>query len=453
MPLRLPKFWHYFVIATLLDILVIFFSLNYVIGVDPFSVEATPIIVFCWVISNALVFPTSNQRYVSFIHTYYRIVKLYALFTIIYWLVLVIFYDGWNASISIGYLKFMFFLFLLVMIEKSAFVSVIRFIRKLGWGTSQYMILAYAKEAVYFRRSLRKKTHGGYRFCCAIEEGHPFIEKNDVEEFTSVLNDHKINEIYVYPTNKKETFDFIQKVAKLSGANIFLIPIDTVKHIQFFNFRKITSSSYEEIMNGPLIIWINRMAKRIFDLIFSTVIIVFLLSWLLPILGLCIVFESKGGVFFRQTRNGRNKKQFNCLKLRTMRANDVAHSKQATRSDPRITKVGAFLRKTSLDELPQFFNVFMGDMSVVGPRPHPILLDEKFESRIPDYNARFRVKPGITGLSQAYGYRGETQKLKDMTIRIKTDFVYIQNWTLLLDVRVVFRTIRTALLSRSESAY
>lgn len=448
---RIYKFGHYFLVATILDMAVIFLALAAVVSPNANLGTAMLIISACWIMANLLVFPSSNQRYVSFLHTYYRTGKLFVLFAIFYRVLLAIFYDDWQINIT--FIKFIIILFSLIILGKTLFVFLIRMYRKMGYGRSEYMILAYPREAVYFRRVLNKKTHGGYKFCCAVEEDHPLIKENRVNNFSKVLKEHNANEIYVYPSNKEETFDFIQKVAKKVRANIFLIPIDTAKHIQFFNFRMITNSSYEEIVKGPQIEFINRFVKRVFDVIFSTLVIVLVLSWFLPLVGLLIIMESKGGIFFTQPRNGRDKKQFNCFKLRTMRKSENAHAVQATKSDPRITKIGAFLRKTSLDELPQFLNVFLGQMSVIGPRPHPILLDEKFSSKIPNYSVRFGIKPGITGLSQAYGYRGETQKLKDMEIRIKTDLVYIQNWTMLLDFRIVFKTIRTAFISRSESAY
>jgi len=448
---RISKFWHYFLVATIIDVVVIILSLFVVVnpGVD-FTIAAG-LITFCWVLSNILIFPSTNQRYISFIHTYYRTAKLFVLFAIFYRVLLAILYDDWQINIS--FIKFIVILFSLTILSKTVFVYFIRLYRNMGFGRSQYMILAYPREAVYFRRVLKKNTHGGYKFCCAVDEDHPLIQESKIENFSRTLKDHLANEIYVYPTNKKETFEFIQEVAKKVKANIFLIPIDTAKHIQFYNFRMITKSSYEEIINGPLIRRINRWAKRLFDIIFSSIVIVLILSWLLPLIGLLIVLENKGGVFFMQSRNGRDKKQFKCFKLRSMRKNENAHSSQAIKKDPRITKVGAFIRKTSLDELPQFLNVFLGDMSVIGPRPHPVLLDGKFEKKIKDYDVRFTVKPGITGLSQAYGYRGETQKTKDMEIRIKTDVVYIQNWTMLLDFRIVFKTIRTAFLTNNETAY
>ncbi|MFM6521390.1 MAG: exopolysaccharide biosynthesis polyprenyl glycosylphosphotransferase, partial [Microcystis panniformis] len=196
----------------------------------------------------------------------------------------------------------------------------------------------------------------------------------------------------------------------------------------------------------------HQFSKRVFDLAFSLLFSVLVLSWLIPLIAILIKAESKGPAFFIQKRNGLKNKPFGCIKFRTMRVNQEADTKQATKDDNRITRVGKFLRKSSIDELPQFINVLRGDMSLIGPRPHPIKLNEKFAVHIQNLMARHYVKPGITGLAQCMGYRGETQTLADMENRVRLDRYYIENWTFWLDIKIVFLTV-VSLLRGSDKAY
>jgi len=185
----------------------------------------------------------------------------------------------------------------------------------------------------------------------------------------------------------------------------------------------------------------NKMFKRIFDICFSVFVIVFVLSWLIPLIALLIKLETKGPVFFKQQRSGKNNLPFFCLKFRSMSVNSEAHIKQATKFDSRITKVGAFIRKTSIDELPQFFNVLAGNMSVVGPRPHMLQHTEQYSAIIDKFMVRHLLLPGITGWAQVNGLRGETNLEGDMEKRVEADIWYLENWSMLLDLKIAFLTV------------
>lgn len=202
----------------------------------------------------------------------------------------------------------------------------------------------------------------------------------------------------------------------------------------------------------PLEDSINTVLKRGFDILFSSFVIVFILSWLTPIIAILIKLESKGPIFFKQSRNGFNYKEFDCYKFRSMTPNKTAHLHQVTRGDQRITKVGKFIRKTSIDELPQFFNVLFGDMSVVGPRPHMVSHTHMYAKRIDKFMVRHFVKPGITGLAQISGYRGEVETEKDIIGRVKYDIFYIENWSLLLDIKIITQTFINA-VKGDDKAY
>lgn len=184
----------------------------------------------------------------------------------------------------------------------------------------------------------------------------------------------------------------------------------------------------------------RRFSKRLFDVLFSLFFILFVFSWLYPILAILIKLESKGPVFFIQTRTGRNNTHFKCYKFRSMRVNTDADKIQATRDDRRITRVGAFMRKTSLDELPQFFNVLIGNMSIVGPRPHMLSHTEEYSQLTEKFKARHILRPGITGWAQIRGLRGEVKTAEAMIKRVDADVWYLKNWSFLLDLKIIFLT-------------
>lgn len=199
--------------------------------------------------------------------------------------------------------------------------------------------------------------------------------------------------------------------------------------------------STRDIVPTTLLMPGSQVAKRTFDVLFALLVTVLLLSWLVPLLALLIKLDSPGSVFFRQLRTGKNGQPFWCLKLRTMRDSEHAHHQQAFRGDPRITRLGAMLRQTSLDELPQFFNVLRGEMSVVGPRPHMLTHTATYSVLIDEFMVRHTVMPGITGLAQVAGHRGETRETQAMAQRVQADLLYIQNWSLLLDLKIVLLTV------------
>ena len=182
------------------------------------------------------------------------------------------------------------------------------------------------------------------------------------------------------------------------------------------------------------------IVKRIVDIVFSFIILVSVMSWLFPLIALLIKLDTRGPVFFIQLRVGRGGRSFRCIKFRTMVINQEANLSQASENDERITRVGAFLRKSNLDELPQFLNVLNGDMSIVGPRPHMHADCNKFSSVIAGYKFRNLVKPGITGLAQIKGYRGPTRDFESMFRRYQYDSYYIRNASIWLDMRIVRHT-------------
>ena len=196
----------------------------------------------------------------------------------------------------------------------------------------------------------------------------------------------------------------------------------------------------------------NQAVKRIFDVVVSILVLIFILSWLTPLVAVLIKLDSKGPVFFKQKRNGLDNQEFYCYKFRSMHPNPDADLYQVSRDDPRITRVGKFLRKTSIDELPQFINVFLGNMSIVGPRPHMVSLTHIYAERIDKFMVRHLVKPGITGLAQVSGYRGEVEIEEDIINRVKYDIFYLENWSLFLDIKIMALTVYN-IIKGDEKAY
>lgn len=194
------------------------------------------------------------------------------------------------------------------------------------------------------------------------------------------------------------------------------------------------------------------LAKRFFEIISISIFLILIASWLFPIIAFLIKLESRGPVFYRQLRHGQNNVPFYCLKFRSMKFDPQGQFKQATKGDTRVTKVGAFLRKSSLDELPQLLNVLVGEMAIVGPRPHAIPMNKEFAEKMENFMCRHMVKPGITGLAQAKGYRGEINDAFDMNARLRLDLFYIKNWSFVLDMKIILWTINS-LIYKSKNVY
>ena len=222
-----------------------------------------------------------------------------------------------------------------------------------------------------------------------------------------------------------------------------------------------SSNSIRILKSLPLVkSWEARMSmlnpigmfyKRCFDIVFSLVACV-AIALFIPIIALIIKLQSRGPIFFVQDRTGKYGRTFRCLKFRTMRINGECNIRQCTKHDPRVFPFGRFLRRTNLDELPQFFNVLMGDMSIVGPRPHMLYHTDYYSKLIPHYMNRHFVRPGITGWAQVTGFRGETRELWQMEGRVRCDMWYINHWSLWLDLRIMVMTVKTIFV-RDEMAY
>jgi len=273
---------------------------------------------------------------------------------------------------------------------------------------------------------------------------------DDIQEFSL---DNQIDEIYY-----AMPLTYTEKITKLVDfCDKNMIRFKVVPDFRGFLFKRVNIDFFDDVpvvtLRGePLTDITNRFLKRVFDIVFSTLVIVFILSWMYPIIAILIKLSSKGPILFKQMRSGVGNVDFTCYKFRSMNQSSDADILQAVKGDSRITKIGAFLRKSSLDEFPQFINVFLGNMSIVGPRPHMLAHTQEYSALINKYMVRQLVKPGITGAAQIRGYRGETKELSDMEGRVRLDVWYIENWSLSLDINIIFQTVWNA-IKGDENAF
>ncbi|MEJ8800552.1 undecaprenyl-phosphate glucose phosphotransferase [Pontibacter sp. H249] len=263
-----------------------------------------------------------------------------------------------------------------------------------------------------------------------------------IEDCFEFAQANKIKEIYcALPASESKRIEKLMQEADKHMVRFRIVPdIKGSLHrkcmVELFGYVPVLKPRQEPLENKA-----NEVVKRAFDVLFSALVVVVLLSWFVPLMALVIKLDSPGPVFFRQLRSGRNNRPFHCLKFRSMALNPDSDRLQATRADARVTRVGRFIRKTSIDELPQFLNVLLGDMSVVGPRPHMLQHTRDYSQLIDNYMVRHFLTPGITGWAQVNGFRGETRESGAMLNRVKADIWYLENWSILLDLKIVFLTI------------
>jgi Undecaprenyl-phosphate glucose phosphotransferase len=269
--------------------------------------------------------------------------------------------------------------------------------------------------------------------------GHP-------DDLDQLIDQYNINIIFYSISffnggNAEQRGKEVLKLCNKKGIRLLFIP----KNQQWFRNRLDMETIGDLAVINPQEIPLDnagfRLQKRLFDILFSSLVLITIGSWLFPIVALLIKLHSKGPVFFVQKRTGINNETFNCFKFRSMTPNKDADKLQASANDQRITRFGNFLRRTNIDELPQFFNALIGNMSVVGPRPHMLKHTEEYSQLIDHYLIRHYVKPGITGWAQVKGYRGETRQLSAMEKRVEADMEYIENWTFLWDAKIVWLTV------------
>jgi putative colanic acid biosysnthesis UDP-glucose lipid carrier transferase len=347
----------------------------------------------------------------------------------------------------------------LIIFWRYLVVQLIKLYRKSGFNYSRVVIVGGGEVAKQLNTYFNSDNVLGVKLMGVFSDSEITFERKEgvvsggLEALEKFALQNDIDEIFytmplTYTKKIKDLVDFCDK---------YMIRIKIVPDFRGFLFKRVNIDFFDDVpvitlREEPLRDFVNRFLKRMFDLIFSSCIIFFVLSWLYPLIAILIKLSSKGPILFKQLRSGVNNEEFVCYKFRSMTTSDDADSKQATQADIRVTLLGKFLRKSSLDEFPQFINVLMGDMSIVGPRPHMLLHTEEYSALINKYMVRQLVKPGITGIAQVRGYRGETKELQDMEGRVRLDVWYIENWSLSLDINIIFQTILN-LFKGDEKAY
>jgi len=328
------------------------------------------------------------------------------------------------------------------------------FLHKIFKRPRRIAIVGYDDNTNKLIEKLKRKSHN--QFVSHISSENIFEYSNDAELLSGYIDFAKrnhINEFYIsVPEKENSSISVLAEEAEKHCIRVNFITPQKGLESGFYHVSYIGGLPVLQRYREPLKRIHKQFLKRIFDIIVSSLVIIFILSWLIPFISLLIKLESKGPVFFRQLRSGRDNNSFWCLKFRSMRTNEISDVVQATKGDDRITRVGNFLRKTSLDEFPQFLNVFMGDMSIVGPRPHMLHHTEQYSSQVNHYMARLYLKPGVTGWAQVNGYRGEIKNIELMKNRVEHDIWYMENWSILLDIKIMYLTF-VNILKGEENAY
>lgn len=341
---------------------------------------------------------------------------------------------------------FLAILFLYLFVSRYTLFNFLKSYRKKGYNLRKVILLGYNDNSGGLEDLLAKKTEFGLHIKDIFVVKNPKDNQTllDLNNLNHYLVQNKIDFAYISLGNgmDDEMVTAVTNILEDKYIPIGFIPSSSLEIRQSLEINYLDSFPILTYKKYPLDHAFNQFTKRTFDLFFTVVVFAFLLWWLLPLISIMVYFSQGRPILFKQKRNGLNGKEFDCLKFRTMKPHKFNDIKPTKRDDPRVTKLGKILRKTSLDELPQFINVLKGEMSIVGPRPHMVSENESYSEIIKRYSLRHYVKPGITGLAQVKGYRGAIDSDKDMEMRIRTDIYYVRNWSFLLDLFIIYKTAK-----------
>ncbi|MGV6828241.1 MAG: exopolysaccharide biosynthesis polyprenyl glycosylphosphotransferase [Flavobacteriales bacterium] len=406
-------------------------------------------ITFSWIFTSIANKFYDVFRFTSLPKIFYLLSKQIVLFT----LLVFAFFGFYNQleKETTAIFSYILKVFSLITLAKLAMYFLLKKYRKfLGGNFRKVVIVGINQKTEQLRKFFTENPEYGYQLVTSFSIKQ---EYNELEEILNYIKSNEVDEIYssIAELSEKQLQDLINfadnnlKVLKFIPDNkeIFSKRLD----FNYYGYIPIIS-----LRSTPMDNSLNLFLKRSFDIVFSLLVVIGILSWLTPLLGLLIKLESNGPVFFKQKRNGLDYKEFYCYKYRSMRPNPTAHTHQISKEDPRVTKMGKFIRKTSIDELPQFINVLKGEMSVVGPRPHMVSHTHMYAEKIDKFMVRHFIKPGITGLAQISGFRGEVEDDNFIINRVKYDIFYLENWSLFLDLKIVFLTVYNA-IKGEEKAY
>jgi len=348
-----------------------------------------------------------------------------ATFLIVYYAVLVVIFALWRVMVRV----------------------ILKIYRKKGYNFKKVIIIGAGKNGMELYRVMKDEMTYGFIVMGFFDDN---IVLKDVlpnylgntDEVSNYVLSNDIDEIYcTLPGTQDEKILKLLNFSEKNMIRFYIVPEFYRNVKKSLVMEMMVSIPLLSVRREPLQSAYNRALKRGFDIVFSLFVLLTIYPILYVVLGILIKMTSSGPILFKQKRTGIYGHEFTCYKFRTMKVNTTADVKQAAKDDPRKTRLGNFLRKTNLDEFPQFVNVLIGDMSVVGPRPHMLKHTEQYSALIDRYMVRHLVKPGVTGWAQVTGYRGETKTLEQMEGRVKRDVWYIENWSFFLDLKIIIVTV------------
>lgn len=363
----------------------------------------------------------------------------------------------------IFFLTYTILLTIFVSLKSLAVNAAVRYYRRRGQYARNVLIIGMEAIGKSFYSEVLTNPQFGFRVLGYLDKNAqkkcdlPYL--GGIEQLDSVLNSHPTHEVVItLPNESNERLLNIVTVCNAHAVRVQIVPDYSNLLATRFRISHIGEFPILTLRDVPLDELHRRAAKRVFDLAFTLFIAILVLSWLMPIIMLLQKLTSKGPAFFGQERVGINSKTFTCFKFRTLESKFCSSDRFATTEENqrRLTRIGGFLRKTNIDELPQFLNILKGEMSIVGPRPHPIAFQKHYLQYFESLNVRHVIKPGLTGLAQIKGYRGddpdEDTNKKLLRERFKYDNWYIENWSFSLDLKIIILTILQMLTLRNHGA-
>ena len=447
---------------------------RYSIFIKPISIIAN-LVIINWVLYHGLDDRFYNPRFFAYInlgwlvvsyhvkfyniHRYIKVFELFSgfllqisLFSFVYFAYFGL--TGVNVDVY-THLKILAFIAIGIALFRTLYLFLLKRYRAGGKNFRNIILIGHNKTTRKITEYINKHPELGYRilgffsnkpvknskYLGTIDDSFEFMKNNVVDQIYCSIEDLDKKQIEHFISFADNNLKILKLLPDANDAYTTKTEVEYIDYIPVLSLRRI-----------PLNDTVNQLFKRLFDIVFSLFIFIFILSWLTPLLYILIKMESNGPLFFKQIRNGLNGEDFTCYKFRSMRENDKADIHQAIKDDVRVTRTGRFLRKFSIDELPQFYNVLKGEMSTVGPRPHMLSQTEKYAPVVDKFMVRHFVKPGITGLAQISGYRGEVETKRDMENRIRLDIFYIENWSFLLDLKIILQTVFN-IIKGEEKAY
>ena len=388
--------------------------------------------------------------YISNLKSYYRTALLH--FFSLTFFIFIVNLDHISRAFSLYYI---FLVISIILVTQFLLNIILRKYKNEGFKLKNVILIGQGDITKDIQALLRNNPEYGFNLKAIFSNKENVIDDKTYpfSRLRSYVLKNPVNEIYC--CIPYVSYEQIQELIQFGDDHF--IRIKLITDYRGFAFKKLELERYGDIplisiSTTPLENTNSLNKKRVFDILFSSVIIICILSWLHPILAIWIKCSSKGTVLFKQQRHGKNDKLFNCFKFRSMKVNKECDTKEAAVGDVRVTNIGKFMRKTSLDEMPQFYNVFLGHMSIVGPRPAPINFYKEYVKRVKKFSFRHHVKPGITGLAQSKGYRGSTDEPHSLEGRYRLDRFYVENWSLALDLKIIYLTI-ISLCNNNNNAY